>query len=54
MDSPIVGHLMQKLETSKEKLSFSRVDADHLDKLIEKEDTQISKLSDEEKEQLKN
>ncbi|TNF69208.1 MAG: molecular chaperone HtpG, partial [Bacteroidetes bacterium] len=53
MDSPIVGHLMQKLETSKEKLSFSRVDADHLDKLIEKEDTQISKLSDEEKEQLK-
>ncbi|UCE70535.1 MAG: molecular chaperone HtpG [Flavobacteriaceae bacterium] len=53
MDSPIVAHLMQKLETSKEKLSFSRVDADHLDKLIEKEDTQISKLSDEEKEQLK-
>ncbi len=53
MDSPIVAHLMQKLETSKEKLSFARVDADHLDKLIEKEDTQISKLSDEEKEQLK-
>jgi molecular chaperone HtpG len=53
MDSPIVAHLMQKLETSKEKLSFARVDADHLDKLIEKEDTQISKLSDDEKEQLK-
>jgi len=53
MDSPIVSHLMQKLETSKENLSFARVDADHLDKLIQKEDTQISKLSDAEKEQLK-
>ncbi len=53
MDSPIIGHLMQKLETSKEKLSFVRVDADHIDNLIKKEDTQISKLSDEEKEKLK-
>ncbi len=53
MDSPIIGHLMQKLETTKEKISFARVDADHLDKLIQKDDTQISKLSDEEKEQLK-
>ena len=53
MDSPIVSHLMQKLETSKEKLSFARVDADHLDNLIKKEDTVISKLSDEEKEKLK-
>ena len=53
MDSPIISHLMQKLETSKEKLSFARVDADHLDNLIKKEDTQISKLSDEEKDRLK-
>ena len=53
MDSPIVSHLMQKLETSKEKLSFARVDADHLDNLIKKGDTQISKLSDEEKDKLK-
>ncbi|WP_445385487.1 molecular chaperone HtpG [Robiginitalea sp. IMCC44478] len=53
MDSPIVAHLMQKLETSKEKISFARVDADHLDKLIQKEDTQISKLSDDEKDSLK-
>ncbi|MGB5481669.1 MAG: molecular chaperone HtpG [Eudoraea sp.] len=53
LDSPIVSHLMQKLETSNEKLSFARVDADHLDNLIKKEDTQISKLSDEEKERLK-
>jgi len=53
MDSPIIGHLMQKIETSKEKISFARVDADHLDNLIKKEDTTISKLSDEEKESLK-
>ncbi|SHH02444.1 molecular chaperone HtpG [Flagellimonas flava] len=53
LDSPIVSHLMQKLETSKEKLSFARVDADHVDNLIKKEDTAISKLSDEEKEKLK-
>ncbi len=53
LDSPIVGHLLQKLETSKEKLSFARVDADHLDNLIKKEDTKISKLSEEEKEKLK-
>ncbi|MGB5434301.1 MAG: molecular chaperone HtpG [Maribacter sp.] len=53
MDSPIIAHLMQKLESSKENLSFARVDADHLDNLIKKEDTQISKLSDEEKDRLK-
>ena len=53
LDSPIVPHLMQKLETSKENLSFVRVDADHVDNLIKKEDTTISKLSEEEKDSLK-
>lgn len=53
LDSPIVSHLMQKLESSEEKLSFARVDADHLENLIKKEEPQISKLSDEEKDQLK-
>jgi len=53
LDSPIVSHLMQKLETSKENLSFVRVDADHVDNLIKKEDTAISKLSEEEKDSLK-
>ena len=52
LDSPIVSHLIQKLESSKEKISFSRVDADHLDKLIQKEEASISKLNDEEKEKL--
>ncbi len=53
LDSPIVSHLMQKLETSGEKIKFSRVDADHIDNLIKKDDNVISKLSDEEKEKLK-
>ena len=53
MDSPIVAHLMQKLEMSKEKVTFARVDADNLDKLIAKDEPQISKLSEDEQESLK-
>jgi len=53
LDSPIISHLMQKLETSNDKVKFTRVDADHIDNLIKKDDTVISKLSDEEKEKLK-
>jgi len=53
LDSPIVSHLIQKLETSKENVSFVRVDGDHIDNLIKKDEEQISKLSDEEKESLK-
>ena len=53
LDSPIVSHLLQKLETSKEKLSFVRVDSDHVNNLIKKDDDAISKLSDEEKDKLK-
>ncbi|WP_271782826.1 molecular chaperone HtpG [Aquimarina algiphila] len=53
LDSPIVSHLIQKLETSKENISFARVDADHIDNLIKKDEETISKLSDEEKEALK-
>ena len=52
LDSPIVSHLIQKLEGSKEKISFVRVDSDHVDKLIQKEEHTISKLSDEEKTKL--
>jgi len=54
LDSPIISHLMQKLETSGDgKVKFSTVDADHIDNLIKKDDTVISKLSNEEKEKLK-
>lgn len=53
LDSPIVPHLIQKLESTKEKISFARVDADHINNLIKKEDSTISKLKEEEKETLK-
>ena len=53
LDSPIVSHLIQKLESDNENLTFVRVDSDHIDKLIQKEDTQISKLSEEESTKLK-
>lgn len=54
LDSPIVSHLIQKLEADNEKLTFTRVDSDHIDKLINKDEEQLSKLSDEEKDKLKN
>jgi len=54
LDSPIVSHLIQKMESDNENLTFVRVDSDHIDKLIQKEDAQISKLSEDESTQLKN
>ena len=53
LDSPIVSHLLQKLETSEENISFARVDAEQVDKLIVKEDTTPSKLSEENQNKLK-
>lgn len=53
MNTPIVGHLLQKLEGSKENMSFVRVDSDSIDNLIKKEDTTPSKLSEDEKTALK-
>src|SRR5690554_2114060 len=53
LDFPIISHLIQKLEADNEKVSFARVDADHIDNLIKKDEEKISKLSDEEKEALK-
>ena len=53
LDSPIVSHLIQKLEMDNENVSFIRVDADHIDKLIKKDDEPISKLSEEEISSLK-
>lgn len=52
-DSPLSPHLISKLESKLEKVSFARVDADTLDKLIKKEEELPSKLSDKEKESLK-
>lgn len=53
LDSPIVSHLIQKLEADNEKLTFTRVDSDHVDNLIKKDDNPISKLSEDEQNNLK-
>ncbi|HEY4539748.1 MAG TPA: molecular chaperone HtpG [Faecalibacter sp.] len=53
LDSPIVPHLIQKLEGTKENVTFARVDADHINNLIDKDEVKISKLSEEDKEKLK-
>ncbi|AQW93402.1 molecular chaperone HtpG [Elizabethkingia anophelis] len=53
LDSPIIPHLIQKLESSKENISFARVDADHVNNLIKKDEPVIAKLNDTEKETLK-
>jgi molecular chaperone HtpG len=53
LDSPIVSHLIQKLEGDNQNLTFVRVDSDNVDKLIKKDEEQISKLNDEEKDKLK-
>ena len=52
LDSPIISHLLQKLETTKEKISFARVDSDTIENLIKKEEENISKLNEKEKETL--
>lgn len=53
LDSPIISHLIQKIESDNNTMMFVRVDSDPIDKLIKKEETSISKLSDDEKEKLK-
>ena len=53
LDSPIIGHLIQKMEGNKENISFARVDGDTLENLIKKDEALISKISDKEKETLK-
>lgn len=53
LDGPLVPHWISKVEQELENVSFARVDADTLDKLIKKTDEIPSKLSKEEEEQLK-
>lgn len=53
LDSPIVPHLIQKLEGDNEGLTFARVDAAPITKLIEKDEPIIAKHSEEEKQTLK-
>ena len=52
LDSPIISHLIQKLESTKENITFARVDGDHIDNLIKKDETTISKLDEDQKKVL--
>tara|TARA_B100000886_G_scaffold329879_1_gene279710 strand:- start:1892 stop:3799 length:1908 start_codon:yes stop_codon:yes gene_type:complete len=53
LDGPLVSHLISKLESENSNVQFSRVDADTIDKLIEKEEKTPSLLSEEEEKTLK-
>ncbi len=52
MNSPIDNHFIQMLESKLEKTSLKRVDADILDKLIEKEDAEKHTLSEDDTKKL--
>ena len=52
-DSPLTAHFVGKLEQSMENSSFVRVDADTIDKLIDKDEKQTSKLSDKDQDKIK-
>lgn len=52
LEGPLVPHWIAKLEMELDNVSFSRVDADTLDKLIQKTEEIPSKLSKDEEEKL--
>ena len=52
LGGPLISHLISRLESENSNVQFTRVDGDIIDKLIEKEENTISKLSDKEKEKL--
>lgn len=53
MDSPIDSHFIQHLETKEEKTQLKRVDADVVDKLIQKEDSYENLLTEEQSNKVK-
>ncbi len=53
LDSPIVSHVIQKLESKLDKVSFVRVDSDTIDNLIKKDDKIESVLSEKDQKKLK-
>lgn len=53
LGGPLISHLISKLEADNTDIQFARVDAEIIDKLIEKEECTVSKLSDKEQEKLK-
>jgi molecular chaperone HtpG len=53
MDSPLTSHMLMKLEQRNNEISFTRVDSNTIDKLIDKGEEMVSKLSKEQEEALK-
>ena len=53
LEGPLVSHLISKIESTNSNLQFSRVDADTIEKLIQKDDKTPSILSEEEEKSLK-
>ena len=53
LDGPLAPHWIAKMEQTYEKVAFARVDADTLDKLIQKDEEIPSKLSKEDEDKLK-
>lgn len=51
-DTPLDPHFIGKLESTLKEVAFVRVDADTVEKLIKKDEEQVSKLSDEQKKEL--
>ncbi|MBI1837412.1 MAG: hypothetical protein HYR91_09125, partial [Flavobacteriia bacterium] len=53
LEGPLTPHFVSKMEQTFENITFARVDADTLDKLIKKEEIIPSKLTKEDEESLK-
>jgi len=53
LSGPLVSHLISKIESKETNVQFARVDSDTIDKLIDKGDSNKSKLTDKEIEKLK-
>jgi molecular chaperone HtpG len=53
LGGPLISHLISRIESENTDIQFARVDADIIDKLIEKEEATISKLSEKEQDKLK-
>jgi molecular chaperone HtpG len=52
LGGPLISHLISRLEADNTDIQFARVDAEIIDRLIEKEESTLSKLSDKEQEKL--
>ena len=53
MDQPLDNHFIQKLETTLDKVTFTRVDSNTLDKLIDKDEKRESVLNEKQQEKVK-